>query len=158
MIRVYTVCAGLSILIFLKFTVSLHYLTVSMYLDLKVRKMSVVSNTRKENAQINMRASAALFWSLLLINTFDSSVFNHSVRGQRRQWPACLETATMRFCTAGPEWKWTTPRLWGIWGQWRPRSDCASAQSDLGLCCPLTESVYTVEYAQHTPFAGWSES
>ena len=40
-------------------------------------------------------------------------------------------------------------------GQWRPRSDCAFAQSDLGLHCPrshhglhttLTESLDTVDY------------
>ena len=30
-----------------------------------------------------------------------------------------------------------------ICGQRKPRSACASAQSDLGLCCPLTESLNT---------------
>ena len=45
----------------------------------------------------------------------------------------------------------TCAKLWenimslGICGQWRPRSDCASAQSDLGLHCPLTESLTTIE-------------
>ena len=29
----------------------------------------------------------------------------------------------------------------GICGQQRPRSACAYAQSDQGLCCPLTESL-----------------
>ena len=33
----------------------------------------------------------------------------------------------------------------GIGGHRRPRSDCASAQSDQGLHCPLTESVDTTE-------------
>ena len=32
-----------------------------------------------------------------------------------------------------------------ICGQRRPRSDCANAQSDLGLRCLLTESVDTTE-------------
>ena len=31
-------------------------------------------------------------------------------------------------------------------GQRMPRSDCAYAQSDQGICCPLTESMATVEY------------
>ena len=33
----------------------------------------------------------------------------------------------------------------GMCGQRRPRSACTSVQSDLGLCCPLTESVDTTE-------------
>ena len=33
----------------------------------------------------------------------------------------------------------------GICGQWRPRSDCASAQSDQGLHCPLPESLDSTE-------------
>ena len=33
-----------------------------------------------------------------------------------------------------------------MWGQRRPRSDCADAQSDQGLRCPLTESLDTTEY------------
>ena len=33
----------------------------------------------------------------------------------------------------------------GICGQRRPRSDCASAQSDQGLRCPLTDSLNTTE-------------
>ena len=33
----------------------------------------------------------------------------------------------------------------GICGQRKPRSDCASTQSDLGLRCPLTESLDTLE-------------
>ena len=33
----------------------------------------------------------------------------------------------------------------GICGQRRPRSDCASAQSDQGLHCPLTESLGNTE-------------
>ena len=33
----------------------------------------------------------------------------------------------------------------GICGQQRPRSACASAQSDQGLCCPLTESFDTIK-------------
>ena len=34
----------------------------------------------------------------------------------------------------------------GICGQRRPRSDCADAQSDLGLLCSLIESLSTVEH------------
>ena len=30
--------------------------------------------------------------------------------------------------------------LWGICGQWRPRSDCTNVQSDQGLHCPLVGS------------------
>ena len=33
----------------------------------------------------------------------------------------------------------------GICGQRKPRSACASAQSDRGLCCPQTESLGTIE-------------
>ena len=33
----------------------------------------------------------------------------------------------------------------GICGQRRSRSACAFAQSDQGLCCPLTESLDTIE-------------
>ena len=36
-------------------------------------------------------------------------------------------------------------RVSGIGGQQRPRSTCASAQSDQGLHCPLTESFDTTE-------------
>ena len=39
-------------------------------------------------------------------------------------------------------------RIWknsGICGQRRSRSACASAQPDQGLCCPLTESLKTIE-------------
>ena len=34
----------------------------------------------------------------------------------------------------------------GVWGQRRPRSACAFAQSDQGLHCLLTESLETKEY------------
>ena len=33
----------------------------------------------------------------------------------------------------------------GMYGQRRPWSDCAFAQSDQGLCCPFTESLYIGE-------------
>ena len=33
----------------------------------------------------------------------------------------------------------------GIYGQWRPKSACVSAQSNQGLCCPLTQSLDTIE-------------
>ena len=33
----------------------------------------------------------------------------------------------------------------GIWGQRRPRSACASLQSDQGLCRPKTELLYNIE-------------
>ena len=36
--------------------------------------------------------------------------------------------------------------LWPICEQRMPRSDCALAQSDLGLRCPLRESLDTTEY------------
>ena len=41
--------------------------------------------------------------------------------------------------------------------QWRPSSDCADAQSELGLHCQLTESFNTVKCmnGEHSP--GWSE-
>ena len=35
--------------------------------------------------------------------------------------------------------------LWGMRGQRRPRSDCADAQSDQGLRCPLPDLVNTIE-------------
>ena len=38
----------------------------------------------------------------------------------------------------------------GICGQWRPRSACASAQSDQGLRCPLPESLDTIECIKET--------
>ena len=43
--------------------------------------------------------------------------------------------------------------LWVVCGQRRPRSDCADAQSDLGLQCPLTESLDTTECmnGEHRP-------
>ena len=34
----------------------------------------------------------------------------------------------------------------GICGQRMPKSDCACAQSDLGISCPLIESLATVEH------------
>ena len=43
----------------------------------------------------------------------------------------------------------------GICGQQRPRSDCASAQSDLGLYCPLTESLDTTECMNGQQRPGW---
>ena len=52
-----------------------------------------------------------------------------------------------------------------ICGQRRPRSDCADAQSDQGIRCPLTESLDTKECmnGKQKPglfcaCAGWSES
>ena len=62
---------------------------------------------------------------------------------------------------------WTAPRenvSFGICEQWRPWSDCASAQSDQGLHCPLTELLGTIECinVEHMPrwqFAhAWDES
>ena len=46
-------------------------------------------------------------------------------------------------------------RVFGICGQRRRRSDCASAQSDQGLCCPLTESFDTTEYINREQMPGW---
>ena len=54
----------------------------------------------------------------------------------------------------------------GICGQRRPRSACASAQSDQGLPCPLTESLDPTECMNVEQmarmilctYAGWSES
>ena len=42
-----------------------------------------------------------------------------------------------------------------MWGQWRPRSDCADAQSDQGLHCPLTESLDTTECMNGEQRHGW---
>ena len=39
----------------------------------------------------------------------------------------------------------------GICGQRRPRSACASAQSDQGLHYPLSESLGTIEYESKGP-------
>ena len=38
----------------------------------------------------------------------------------------------------------------GICGQRRPRSDCASAQSDHGLCCPQTEPMDIIKVPDQT--------
>ena len=43
----------------------------------------------------------------------------------------------------------------GICEQWRPRSACASAQADLGLHCPLTESLATTECMNGEQQARW---
>ena len=43
----------------------------------------------------------------------------------------------------------------GKCGQQRPRSDCASAQSDLGLRCPLTEPLDTTECMNGEKRPGW---
>ena len=45
-----------------------------------------------------------------------------------------------------------------ICGQQMPRSACASAQSDQGLHCPITESLDTTEYMNWDQRPGWSES
>ena len=45
----------------------------------------------------------------------------------RRNWAVACENVSLDIC-----------------GQQRPRSDCASAQSDQGLYCPLTESLDTI--------------
>ena len=42
-----------------------------------------------------------------------------------------------------------------IYGQWRPRSACASAQSDQGLHYPLTKSQDTIEYMNGDQSTGW---
>ena len=42
-----------------------------------------------------------------------------------------------------------------ICGQRRPRSACASAQSDQGLHCPLTKSLATTECMNREQVAGW---
>ena len=44
----------------------------------------------------------------------------------------------------------------GICGQRRPRSACASAQSDQGLRCPLTESLDTIECMNGEQMPGWN--
>ena len=43
----------------------------------------------------------------------------------------------------------------GICGQQRPRSACASAQADQGLCCPLTESLDTIECMNWEQIPRW---
>ena len=43
----------------------------------------------------------------------------------------------------------------GICRQWRPRSACASAQSDQGLHCPLTESLDTIKCINGKQMPGW---
>ena len=43
----------------------------------------------------------------------------------------------------------------GICRQGRSRSACASAQSDQGLCCSLTESINTTEYLNGEQRPGW---
>ena len=43
----------------------------------------------------------------------------------------------------------------GIYGQRKPRSACASAQSDQGLHCPLTESLDTTECMNGKQRPGW---
>ena len=46
-------------------------------------------------------------------------------------------------------------RSLGICGQRKPRSACASAQSDQGLHCPLTESLDTTECMNGEQGTGW---
>ena len=43
----------------------------------------------------------------------------------------------------------------GICGQQRPRSACASVQSDRGLHCPLTESLETIKCISGEQMPGW---
>ena len=43
----------------------------------------------------------------------------------------------------------------GICGPWRPRSSCASAQSDQGLHCPLIESLDATECINRDQRLGW---
>ena len=43
----------------------------------------------------------------------------------------------------------------GMCGQQRPRSDCASMQSDQGLHCLLTESLHTTESINGEQMPGW---
>ena len=55
---------------------------------------------------------------------------------------------------------WATPcenMSTGICGQRMPRSDCASAQSDQGLRCPLTESLDTIE-CNNGKMPGWDSA
>ena len=57
-------------------------------------------------------------------------------------------------------------RIFVLCGQRRPGSDCASAQSDPGLCCPLAESLYTETYylyvaetfISYCGFVSWSRA
>ena len=54
--------------------------------------------------------------------------------------------------------KWAAPcknMSLGIYGQQRPRSTCADAQSDQGLHCLQTESLDTVEWMNGEQKTGW---
>ena len=42
----------------------------------------------------------------------------------------------------------------GLSGQRRPRSICASSKSDQGLCCPLQESLESIEYIDEEQMPG----
>ena len=43
----------------------------------------------------------------------------------------------------------------GTCGQWRPRSACASTQSEQGLRCPQTDSLDTIECISREQIPGW---
>ena len=60
----------------------------------------------------------------------------------------------MRKCTVYYGWHQAKTCL-GICGHWRPWSDCASAESDQGLHCPLTKSLNTTECMSGEQRPGW---
>ena len=67
-------------------------------------------------------------------------------------WSDCARfgrTAKVRFLTLHFSWIWASPCenvSLDICGQRRPWSDCASAQSNQGLHCPLIELLDTTEF------------
>ena len=79
------------------------------------------------------KTKTVVFWSYFLENDSKMmNVFHVSARDISRSrvyiWSVSCENVSSGIC-----------------GQWRPRSDSASALSDLGLHCPLTESLDTTE-------------
>ena len=73
---------------------------------------------------------------------------NHTARARQISIFSGASSKPISQCKINIAFKWAAPCAnvsSGICGQGRPSSACASAQSDQGLPCPLTESLDTVE-------------
>ena len=69
--------------------------------------------------------------------------------------PGCA-MSTIFLQRASNSWAAPCEKVYSsMYGQRRPWSDCASAQSDQGLRCPLTESLYTTECMNGEQSPGW---
>ena len=113
---------------------------------------------RKTSIQTNLKETMSFRPAPMGLTCWlQSSSFNNILKIPQIFWDSCEALLSSIMNTGMQEYISHQAKIW-LWvirRQWRPRSDCADAQSDQGLHWLLTEPLDTIECLNGEQRPGW---